>query len=174
MKAKSYYQVLCVVLSVTQFLPAVAQAADYSFGQFSVSSIYKGKTRLPDFAGRDRDYKTYRTRIREGLKEGPNFAGQFSVIQFGCGTGCSFAFVASNKSGQVFSFPRGGEENMYMQIEKKLDSRLLIVQWGNYDSNSCTIEYFEWNGTSAIALDQSSVGPLEACYNDIKENLKTQ
>ncbi|MFA1676267.1 hypothetical protein ACDY97_26875 [Rhizobium mongolense] len=36
---------------------------------------YQRKTVLPDFKGRDRDFNRFRTRIREGMREGPNFAG---------------------------------------------------------------------------------------------------
>jgi len=49
---------------------------------------------------RDRNYNSYRTRIREGMRNGPNFAGQYSVIQIGCGTGCSFVIIGDNKTGR--------------------------------------------------------------------------
>jgi len=122
--------------------PSKTRAAAHSFSEFPAQRSFRGNTRLPDFAGRDRKYKDYRTRIREGMKQGPGLAGEFSVIQIGCGTECTFAYVANNKSGQVFDFPRGGEDNIDMQILTKVDSRLIIVQWGRYDSNICVVEYF--------------------------------
>ena len=39
---------------------------------YRVKSVYRGKTVLPDFRKRDRDYNMYRTRIREGMRNGPN------------------------------------------------------------------------------------------------------
>lgn len=117
-----------IALLVSQILGFdVAFAESYSFDQFRASSALKGKTRLPEFNGRDKKYKNYRTRIRNGLNEGPNFAGHYSVVQIGCGTGCSFAFIADNQTGQVFDFPRGGEDNMYMQLLFKSDSRLIAA-----------------------------------------------
>lgn len=161
-----------VVLLSAQAACAGASPAEYRFQDYPVTSIYGGKTKLPDFSARDKAFRQYRTRIREGMKEGPNFAGEFSIIQIGCGTGCSFAFVASNKSGKVFAFPRGGEENMFMQFSKKLDSRLLVLQWGSYGNDSCFIEYFEWNGSEARPLNKTQVGNAESCFRTIDQNLQ--
>jgi hypothetical protein len=151
--------------------PQRTRANGPPFAGFPAQQIYKGATKLPDFSGRDRKYRDYRTRIREGLKSGPNLAGEYSVIQIGCGTGCSFAYIARNRNGQVYDFPRGGEENMYMQILTRLDSRLIVVQWGNYDSNACVVEFFEWTGLVAKPLSKTQVGDLDACYEDIQANL---
>lgn len=168
--AKSFLLGLVVLLS-GEVTSAGALTAELRFQDYQVATVYKGKTRLPDFSARDKAYRHYRTRIREGLKEGPSFAGEFSIIQIGCGTGCSFAFVASNRSGKVFEFPRGGKENMFMQFSKKLDSRLLILQWGSYRDDSCFIEYFEWTGNEARPLNKTAVGNAEACDKTIDETL---
>lgn len=148
-----------------------AVAADPGFGDYAVSAPYKGQTRLPDFSGRDKAFRNYRTRIREGMKEGPNFAGEFTLVQIGCGTGCSFAYIANNRSGKVHAFPRGGEENLFMQFAKRRDSRLLILQWGSYATDSCVIEYFEWTGSAAVPLKKVPAGNAEACGRLISENL---
>jgi|GEM_PF-5610393 len=162
---------LTLVAAATVQFPLGAQAGSYSFEQFQVASPYNGETRLPDFGGRDKQFRTYRTHIRNGLKEGPSFAGEYSVVQVGCGTGCSFAFIASNKTGEVFELPRGGEEHLYMQLSFKPDSRLLIVQWGDFEAASCTIEYFEWTGRTAKLLGAKKVGSLDACHSGIQDNL---
>jgi hypothetical protein len=70
------------------------------FDRYPVSEVYRGPARMPDFQGRDRDAKDYRTRIRNGIKEGANFAGRYKVIQFGCGTGCAFVYVADVSTGK--------------------------------------------------------------------------
>lgn len=57
--------------------------------RFPVRAIYRGKTAKPDFRGDNASFRTFRTRIRQGMAEGPAFAGEFSVIQFGCGAGCT-------------------------------------------------------------------------------------
>ena len=160
-----------VTVAATMLQLSESWAATYSFETFAVSPVYEGKTHLPDFSGRDKKYRDYRTRIRDGLKEGPNFAGRFSVVQFGCGTGCSFVYVANNESGEVFEFPRGGENNIYLQLSFTVGSRLLIAQWGDFDTDTCNVEYFEWTGRTAKLLETKKIGSLDACHKDIQESL---
>ncbi|WP_318874286.1 hypothetical protein RWA02_02660 [Sinorhizobium meliloti] len=131
-----------------------------------------GKTILPDFKGRDREFNTFRTRIRNGMSEGPNFAGHFSVIQIGCGTGCSGVIVGDNKTGRPSRFPRGGEANMYLDLAYQLNSRLLAAQWLDYDTDRCFIEFFDYDRTSWKVLSKFDIGTTEACYRDIQDNLQ--
>lgn len=153
-------------------IPAVARAQDPSPDQYKVDKIYSGKTKMPQFKGRDKAYRNFRTRIHEGLEAGPNLAGEYSVIQFGCGSGCSSAFVASNRTGQVFDFPRGGENAMYLTLQNSRDSRLLIAQWAGGDDNACQIEFYEWKGDKANLISTRKVGVTDECFKDIKDNLK--
>jgi hypothetical protein len=104
------------------------------------------------------------------MAQGPDFAGEFSVIQFGCGTGCSVVMVANNRTGQPYSFPRGGEDNMYLNLKYSRDSRLMIAQWGSYDSGKCYMEYFVFIKGAWSELGKREIGPLASCYNDIEEN----
>lgn len=140
--------------------------------EFPVADIFTGKTKLPDFRGRDKAFNSFRTRIRNGMNQGPSFAGEFSVIQIGCGTGCSFVVVANNRTGQPFEFPRSGEDSMYLTLKYQLTSKLMIAQWADYDQSKCFIEHFLFDGSSWTALAKRDVGPIEACYNEITENLK--
>ncbi len=71
----------------------------------------------------------FRTRIRNGIQEGPNFAGRYKVIQFGCGTGFSFVLVADVSTGHVFSFPHGGEYDQMLQLEYRVSSDLIRAWW---------------------------------------------
>jgi hypothetical protein len=43
----------------------------------------------------------FRTRLREALKQGVNFAGHYAVVGFGCGNRCISAFIIDVKTGQV-------------------------------------------------------------------------
>jgi len=113
--------------------------------RYAATESFAGRTKLPDFRGRDRKFNSYRTRIRDGMRAGPNFVGHFSIIQIGCGTGCSFAIVGDNNSGRPADFPRGGEENMYMQLQFSTGSRLLTAQWLDYDGSKCVVEFFDYD-----------------------------
>lgn len=156
----------------TVLISSVSVADVTSFDQFAVSKIYLGKTSYPQFDGRDRAFKDYRTRIREGLKLGPNFSGEFSVIQFGCGAGCTFVYVANNRTGQVYKFPRGGDDNLYLQLKYEATSRLLIAQWANYDARTCMLEHFEWTGADAKLLESKTIGKVERCDEALDDNKK--
>ncbi|PZM08080.1 hypothetical protein [Rhizobium tubonense] len=137
---------------------------------YPAQPVYRGKTAKPDFSGRNAHFKSFRTRIREGMAQGPDFAGEFSVIQFGCGTGCSAVVVANNRTGQPYDFPRGGEDNTYLTLKYHIDSRLMVAQWGSYDSGKCFMEYFDFAQGIWSEVGKREVGPLDACYNDIEEN----
>jgi hypothetical protein len=137
---------------------------------FPVGRVYRGKTAKPDFSGSNAHFRDFRTRIRQGMAGGPGFAGEYSVIQFGCGTGCSAVIVASNKTGRPYSFPRGGEDNMYLTLKYQLDSRLMVAQWGSYDSGKCIMEYFDFANGIWSAIARREIGPLDACYKDFEEN----
>jgi hypothetical protein len=99
------------------------------FERYPATDIYSRPVRMPDFQGRDRNAKDYRTRIRNGIKEGPNFAGRYKVIQIGCGTGCTFVYVADVSTGRVLGFPHGGEYDQELELEYRFSSNLIRAWW---------------------------------------------
>ncbi|MDX0594939.1 hypothetical protein GOD17_06925 [Sinorhizobium medicae] len=152
---------------------SLASKADFPrAARYAVTERFTGRTKLPDFRGRDRKFNSFRTRIRNGMREGPNFAGHFSVIQIGCGTGCTFAIVGDNNSGRPANFPRGGEENMYMQLHFEIGSRLLAAQWLDYKANKCFVEFFDYNRKKWELISKLDVGSSDACYRTVAENLR--
>ncbi|MDM9628427.1 hypothetical protein QTL95_21245 [Rhizobium sp. S152] len=140
--------------------------------EYRVEDRFNGKTVLPDFKKRDREFNSFRTRIRDGMREGPNFAGHYSLIQIGCGAGCSFVIVGDNKTGRPSNFPRGGEDNMYLALDFKRDSRLVAAQWFDYDTDRCFLEYFDFAGGMWKVLSKFDIGPMDTCYKSISENLR--
>lgn len=135
----------------------------FSFDRFPVNKVFHGRSRMPDFSGRDHEFADYKTRIIDGLRAGPNFAGHYSIIQFGCGTECTLVYVADNRTGQVFAFPRGGDDNLVLDLAFKLSSRLSIAQWTNAEGDKCTLEYFEWDGGEATLLAAKTLGNKDVC-----------
>jgi hypothetical protein len=161
-----------VSLCIISCIPTTASAQDPSADQYRVEKTYSGKTKLPQFKGRDKTFREFRTVIGDGMKDGVNFAGEYSVIQYGCGAGCSFAVIADNRTGEVFSFPRGGESNMYLTLQYARDSRLIAAQWAGYDDKACHLDFFEWKDGKAALISGRKFGVVEDCYKDIKDNLK--
>ena len=86
--------------------------------------------------------RRYRTVLRRGAAEGPNFAGHYAVVGWGCGTSCVQFAVVDLKSGKVTfpadfaivtqehfeadGFDKAGAGD-FNALRFKIDSELLIV-----------------------------------------------
>jgi hypothetical protein len=125
-----------------------------AFDAYPVGAAYRGHPVMPDFAGRDRAFRLYRTAIRSDMAEGPNFAGHFRIVQLGCGTGCSLVFVADVARGQVHAFPLSGEAHQALELEYRVESRLVRAQWVPEvpDWEHCLEEDLTFDGRRFTAL----------------------
>jgi hypothetical protein len=97
------------------------------------------------------------------MKDGPNFAGAYSLVQIGCGTGCSRAYIADNRTGRVFKLPRGGEDHFMLELSFELGSALLMARWADFDNDECVLEFFEWDGSNPTLISKKTLGKREAC-----------
>ncbi|MCQ1779126.1 hypothetical protein NOJ05_18130 [Neorhizobium galegae] len=138
------------------------------FTDFPVKSPYSGQSKAPDFAGRDKKFYSYRTRIKKGLEAGPNYAGEFSIIQFGCGTSCSVVFIANNRTGQVFDFPFSGEGFGPTELRYRATSSLLMIT--RRDGEKCVMESMTFTNDKWKRISTAPLGPADACYDSFDEN----
>jgi len=69
------------------------------FEDFAVKEIYTGKPAAPDL---NREWRTFRTMIREGAKARVEFAGHYTVPRWGCGSGCSTLVVVDSITGTIY------------------------------------------------------------------------
>jgi hypothetical protein len=99
---------------------------------------------------RDRSARMFRTVLTQSAKKGPNFAGHYTVVLWGCGSGCVALAIVDADSGKVY-FPSNllSVDNMAVElttlIDFRIDSRLLIVVGGiNDDPALRGISYFVW------------------------------
>lgn len=161
-----------LILVLAAVAPAFAEKLpDLSPRSYPATKVYKGKVKLPDFNGRDKDFRLFRTTITKEMLEGVNFAGEYRVNQVGCGAQCTFVFVSSNRTGEVFDFPRGGDDNHLMTLGFGLHSRLMMAQWASYEPDRCVLEYLVFDAGRWEELYSRQVGTFEACYNEIDENV---
>ncbi|WKU18321.1 hypothetical protein [Advenella alkanexedens] len=117
--------------------------AQKTMPKLPMDRVYQGPIVLPDFKGRDKEFSYYRTRIREEMKTGPNFAGHYAIVVIGCGTACRFAFMGDVANGQVYHFPYGGEENYGMDLRFNVKSNEVAVRW--VSENNCLQDHLVWN-----------------------------
>jgi len=124
----------------------------------------------------------YRTRIRLGAASregfwrgyepsdmpGPNFAGHYRVVNWGCGTGCLMMVVVDLKTGTVYPPPMSagtsgnnqiGIPNLGMgwgDFDFRVDSRLFIMKtcpWGSLDRNSAPYRGHGFCGRSYFVIE---------------------
>lgn len=131
-------------------------------GALPMDRVYQGIIRLPDFAGRDRPYSNYRTRITNEMETGPNFAGHYAIVVIGCGTGCRFALVGDVATGEVFDFPYGGEEFYSLNLRYSVKSNRLSARW--IDGDDCLQDLLEWTGREFISKGKDVIGTQKECY----------
>ena len=169
MKSLIGIAVSVALLAVTQ---VHAAADDFDFSSFSVGNPYQGKSKSPDFKGRDKDFAHFKTRITDGMKAGVSFAGEYSVIQFGCGTGCTSVVVANNRTGELYSFPRGGEYNQALTLEFVANSSLVLARWYT-DSlwETCVLESIVFDDGRWIAKDALAGKGDDVCSGDIAKGI---
>src|ERR1051325_6544677 len=90
----------------------------------------------------------FRTRLSEDSRSGPNFAGRYAVVVWGCGTGCAQMGVVDSKTGRVYFPPVE-----YMDIPDMEDaetrshvfwlgSPLLVITKALYDGQGTYTAYY--------------------------------
>lgn len=126
------------------------------FEDYLVGEIFQGIPALPKI-NTSPEFRNMRTRIREGAKTGPNFAGHYTLIFVGCGAGAvCLSAIADAKTGNLYSFDLlGSIENFNIApdiedhiIEYRKDSKLLrVIGLINENPDLRGVSYFVWKGT---------------------------
>ena len=129
--AKLKAVLLCLVLASTTLqlnkpptaeVKAAAIAALPRFEDYPNAVAFSGRP-APVLLKSARYGRTYQTRLREGAQTGPNFAGAFTVVTWGCGSSCQVTVIIDARTGalsqQVLRTTNG--------VEFRRDSRLLVA-----------------------------------------------
>jgi hypothetical protein len=123
------------------------------FEDYKVAEVFSGRPAVPKLI-RPGD-KMFRTMIRTGAAKGPNFAGHFTIAEWGCGSSCVSIAIVDAKTGDVRDGPfhilgfatwitgAGGDDQ---PLEYNLHSRLLKVR-GCPEEQNCGQYFYEWNGS---------------------------
>ncbi len=109
--------------------------------------------------------RRFRSVLREGAAAGPNFAGHFTIVVWGCGASCTSAAIVDARTGRV-TMPRAlraisavhvadvpGSADGFNSLRFRRDSRLLVVLGApgeNEERDGVTM--FDWNGTALRLL----------------------
>ena len=132
---------LSLPLVLLLLAPGWARAAEEkplpAFSDYPVSGSRNLKPAPVDL-GSHPQARMFRTALRQGAQRGPNFAGHYAAVQWGCGTGCTVVALVNLRSGRVLfpqelhpvSFPWLADEKATMDkydILHRKDSALLVV-----------------------------------------------
>jgi hypothetical protein len=69
--------------------------------------------------------RLFRTMLREGAKTGPNFAGYYTIVHWGCGSDCRMIAVVDCRNGHVYFAPFVVSPSFGQDF--RINSRLFIV-----------------------------------------------
>lgn len=147
---------------------AVAQSPPPRFEEYPVAETFKGQSAAP--VPITPQQRMYRTRIREGVTDGrgvwtgswkdpkrrpgPNFAGHYFVIRWGCGSDCLMMAIVDAKTGKVYSPPLSGVgTELYLpmdpmsdrEIDFRPNSSLMVLRNACKNARKeCGVYYFNW------------------------------
>lgn len=155
---------LALLVAVICSCYPVAAQQELPFNQYPVSSIYHGKPAPAQ--PRSADALRFRTVITEGAKKGPNFAGHYTVVEWGCGAACASFAIVDALTGRVFlpSYSVGFESSdgqFYQEsgLHYQLDSSLFVIQ-GAPGQNAYAQYLYRWTGNELREVKSTPLQPL--------------
>ncbi len=158
---------LLVLPSITTQAPGKDKAPvwTFRFEDYAVTNIFKGNPAPPVLA--TKDHRLYRTMIRQGAAKGANFAGHYTVAEWGCGSSCVSLVVVDAMTGHVYDPPfrvltmdSATNPRNYHGPVYQLKSRLFIADGcPDEDEKRCGTSYYEWKDNRLRLLRFDSQPP---------------
>lgn len=117
------------------------------FSDYPVKDVYTGP--IAPVVLESRRARMFRSRLREDSRNGPNFAGHYTVVFWGCGTGCAQVAVVDAKTGKVYwppldytDIPSPPEDTAAPHRNFRPDSKLLVLTRSHYDGRGGYTAYY--------------------------------
>lgn len=105
------------------------------------------------------EWRSLRTRIREGWGTEPTFANRYVIIRVGCGTGCTGNIVGNHRTGELYPLGLGGEGYDQLQLQFDNASDRLTARWGDIETQTCVTQRYRWNGTDLVESSERETTP---------------
>lgn len=140
---------LLSVASARSDQSALSDAGQLTFRYCGAITTFIGVPRFKDYPAehsprkiaKDIDWNSnkeawsFRTRLRAGLRRGPNFNGHYTVVEFGCGSPCHAAEIVDVETGKVIHFVFGSSYGFSYRLDSALitsDEPETDAKWLDY------------------------------------------
>jgi endonuclease YncB( thermonuclease family) len=104
--------------------------------------------------GSSKDAWAFRTRLRAGLKAGPNFNGHYSVVEFGCGSSCHVQMIIDVDNGKVLDSLKAGAT---YGVTYRLSSALIAADLPDPDVEWRDYSYLRYGGPRFFQVKNARV-----------------
>jgi hypothetical protein len=138
------------------------------FEDYPVREVYRGRV-APVILDTKRA-RMFRSKLREDSRQGTNFAGHYTVVFWGCGTGCAQVAVVDARTGRVYwppleytDIPSAPEDAATPHPNFRPGSKLLVLTRARYDGQgSYTAYYYLFDKNRFRLLRQAEERPPDA------------
>ncbi|MFT3745523.1 MAG: hypothetical protein QM785_14675 [Pyrinomonadaceae bacterium] len=146
-------KLIAVIVSLQLFTSVAIAQHRPKFSDYPAKSLFKGKPARVNLASA-KGARYYRTNLRKAAAAGPNFAGNYAIGLWGCGSPCLMAGMVDLRTGKVTWPPN--PEMMVWDISFRVNSRLMIInsrdvlkdEAPNWMGGEWPEElFFVWNGS---------------------------
>jgi hypothetical protein len=138
------------------------------YRDFPAADDFRGKPAAVALAG-NRDARQFRTVLTAGAAKGPNFAGHFTIVGWGCGSACLTWAIVDAASGKVYfdqvarvvsaanvgeNLVEPGVNGEFDVLRFRRDSDLLVVLGApGEDEQRDGVNFYRWDGNALQLLD---------------------
>jgi hypothetical protein len=132
-------------LSLSYLAGAESPYSKYPFAKYPARH-YNGKLANPRLITPTQ--REFRTVIRRGAVKGPNFAGHYTVAEWGCGSNCVVYAVIDAITGAVYDkgLPNPNEGYPCGLLYQR-DSNLLVLEQSATIQSKCEPSLYVWQGS---------------------------
>lgn len=136
------------------------------FKDFKINSQYKGKLAKPNFLT-DKNAERFKSRIKDGCQNsGVNFAGHYTIVEWGCGTACAEMAIVDRINGEIiYSKIPFDTADGHCGADYKIDSSMLIIntealsEYWEYETGYKRYDY--WRKPAVYKIKEGQLKQIE-------------
>jgi hypothetical protein len=148
---------------ISRFMVGAAAPAgeSFPFDEYQAGPLFHGRPAVPRAeTPLARDHTDI---IRKAVRRGPNFAGHYTVVNWGCGSSCGTYVIVDNRTGRIYE-PQEISKGVELGVagpEHRPNSTLMVVAScpppEQYGYKNCERKFYKWNGSKLILLKTEPV-----------------